>query len=68
MSAAKTSQMSHVKCKKCGKEFDYKWIPVGSILRYLILNCGKRSLFNISETRVDPKEHRNQGELVVDHS
>ncbi len=69
MTLPQVVQMSHLKCKKCGKEFDYKWIPLGSVLRYLKCpNCGKRTMFNIAETRVDPKKHRNQGELIVDHS
>jgi len=58
-------QLSHLKCKKCGAEFDYAWIPGISltsfrlgISRYLRCPvCTKWSVFNIWHTRVDPETH-----------
>ena len=58
-------QLSHLRCPKCGSEFDYAFLPGISFTsirfggsRYLGCPvCGKSSLFNISETRVDPKTH-----------
>ncbi|MGD0328814.1 MAG: hypothetical protein ABSB40_00035 [Nitrososphaeria archaeon] len=61
-------QVSHLKCKKCGAEFDYEWVPTASILslrlgksRYMECpNCHKWSIFNILDTRVDPNTHHCQ--------
>ena len=58
-------QLSHLKCTKCGTEFDYAWIPFVSftsvrlgISRYLRCPvCTKWSVFNIWDTRVDPETH-----------
>jgi hypothetical protein len=59
-------QASHLKCKKCGAEFDYEWIPSASITsmrfgkwRYMgCPSCGLSSVFNIADTMVDPDTHR----------
>jgi DNA-directed RNA polymerase subunit RPC12/RpoP len=58
-------QVAHLKCKKCGAEFDYAYLPGGSLTsirlgksRYMRCpNCKKWSLFNIVDTRVDPDTH-----------
>ena len=58
-------QTSHLKCKSCGVEFDYEWIPASSFTsirlgrsRYLRCpSCHKWSTFNIVSTRVDPNTH-----------
>lgn len=58
-------QLSHLKCKKCGVEFDYAYLPGGSFTsirlwnsRFLRCpNCTKWSLFNLTKTRVDPNTH-----------
>jgi uncharacterized C2H2 Zn-finger protein len=58
-------QMSHLKCPKCGKEFDYAYLPGASMTsvrlggsRFLRCpNCRKWSVFNMWKTRVDPKTH-----------
>jgi len=54
--------LSHLKCNKCGTEFDYAWIPGASLTSLRLLNsrylmcpvCKKWSVFNIWNTRVDP--------------
>ena len=58
-------QLSHLKCTKCNSEFDYAWIPGGSVTSIRLGNsrltrcpvCKRWSLFNIWDTRVDPKTH-----------
>ena len=58
-------QLSHLKCSKCNSEFDYAFLPGGSFTsirlggsRYLRCPvCQKWSMFNIWNTRVDPKTH-----------
>ena len=58
-------QLSHLKCTKCNSEFDYAFLPGGSFTsirlggsRYLRCPvCHKWSMFNIRDTRVDPKTH-----------
>jgi hypothetical protein len=58
-------QLSHLKCKKCGTEFDYAWIPAASLTSVRLGNsryfmcpvCKKWSFFDIWHTRVDPKTH-----------
>lgn len=58
-------QTSHLQCKKCGAEFDYRFVPGGSLTalrlgksRYMRCPvCKKWSLFNIWDTRVDPNAH-----------
>ena len=58
-------QLSHLRCKKCGSEFDYAYIPGASFASIRIGNsryikcpvCYRRSFFNIWDTRVDPKTH-----------
>jgi len=58
-------QLSHLKCKKCGTEFDYAWIPGVSFTSVRLGNsrylrcpvCTKWSVFNIWNTRVDPETH-----------
>ena len=60
-------QLSHLKCTKCNSEFDYAWIPGGSLTSVRLGKsrlircpvCKKWSLFNIWDTRVDPKTHPN---------
>jgi len=57
--------LSHLKCNKCGTEFDYAWIPLASFTSVRLLNfrilmcpvCKKWSVFDIWNTRVDPKTH-----------
>jgi DNA-directed RNA polymerase subunit RPC12/RpoP len=57
--------LSHLKCNKCGTEFDYAWIPGVSFTSVRLGNsrylrcpvCRKWSLFNIWNTRVDPETH-----------
>ena len=59
------AHLSHLKCGKCGTEFDYAWIPGASLTsirlggsRYFRCpSCRKFSLFNICNTQVDPKAH-----------
>jgi hypothetical protein len=51
---------SRLTCPKCGKQFDYKWVPFGSFTsvrlgdeRYLSCpNCHQWSTFNIVNTRI----------------
>jgi hypothetical protein len=58
-------QLSHLKCKKCGVEFDYAYVPGASFTSIRLGNsrflkcpsCGKWSIFNLSKTRVDPETH-----------
>ena len=58
-------QLSHLKCPKCNVEFDYAYLPGASFTsirlgssRFLSCpNCHKWSVFNIWNTRVDPKTH-----------
>ena len=58
-------QLSHLKCKKCGTEFDYAWFPGVSFTSVRLVNsrffrcpgCGGFSVFNIWDTRVDPETH-----------
>jgi hypothetical protein len=58
-------QLSHLKCEKCGTEFDYAWIPGVSFTSVRLLRwrffrcpvCGAFSVFDIWDTRVDPKTH-----------
>ena len=58
-------QLSHLKCKKCGTEFDYAWFPGVSFTSARLGNsrffrcpvCGGFSVFNIWDTRVDPETH-----------
>lgn len=58
-------QLSHLKCKKCGGEFDYAYLPGGSLTSIRLGNsrllrcpiCKKWSIFNIVNTRVDPDAH-----------
>ncbi len=64
-SVAGLVRVSHLKCGKCGAEFDYAWIPGASftsvrlgksrLLRCPV--CKKWSVFNIYDTTVDPKTH-----------
>jgi DNA-directed RNA polymerase subunit RPC12/RpoP len=57
--------LSHLKCTKCGTEFDYAWIPFVSftsirLVKWRYLRCPvcmKWSVFNIWDTRVDPETH-----------
>ena len=57
--------LSHLKCKKCNSEFDYAFLPGGSFTSLRLGNsrylrcpvCHKLSIFNIWDTRVDPKTH-----------
>jgi predicted RNA-binding Zn-ribbon protein involved in translation (DUF1610 family) len=58
-------QVAHLKCKKCGVEFDYAYLPGGSLTSIRLWNsrfmrcpnCKKWSIFNIWNTRVDPNTH-----------
>ena len=58
-------QLSHLKCPKCGSEFDYAYVPGASFTsvrlggsRFLRCPvCHKWSVFNIWNTRVDPNTH-----------
>ena len=58
-------QLSHLKCKKCGTEFDYAWIPGISFTSVRLVNsrylmcpvCRKWAVFNIWNTKVDPETH-----------
>jgi hypothetical protein len=58
-------QLSHLNCRKCGAQFDYAWIPGGSLTSIRLGNsrylrcpvCKKSSVFNIWNTKVDPKSH-----------
>ena len=58
-------QLSHLKCKKCGTEFDYAWIPgvsftsvrLGPSRWFRCPVCRKFSVFDIWDTRVDAKTH-----------
>jgi DNA-directed RNA polymerase subunit RPC12/RpoP len=55
---------SRLTCTKCGKTFDYNWVPGGSFSavrlgqkRYLRCpNCHKWSTFNIWTTKIDTHE------------
>ena len=57
--------LSHLICPKCLNQFDYAWIPFMSLtairwfnLRYFACPvCGKASLFEIWNSRVDPETH-----------
>ena len=59
------TQVSHLKCKKCGVEFDYSWVPGASFTsfrlgksRYMRCpKCHRWAVFNIFDTRVDPSNH-----------
>ncbi|MDG7010014.1 MAG: hypothetical protein JRN16_03105 [Nitrososphaerota archaeon] len=61
----KAVQTSHLKCKKCGVEFDYRWVLGGSLTAIRLWNsryfrcpsCKKSSIFNVSDTRVDSTIH-----------
>ena len=63
--------LSHLKCGKCGVEFDYRWVPGTSFTsvrlgtsRYMRCpNCHRWSTFNVWKTRVDPRTHHC--EIVV---
>lgn len=58
-------QLAHLKCKKCGTEFDYAFVPSASVTAIRLWNrryfscpqCHKASLFNIGSNRVDPATH-----------
>jgi len=58
-------QLSHLDCPKCSGEFDYAFLPGGSFTSVRLGNsrylqcpiCHKWSVFNIWNTRVDPKTH-----------
>ena len=58
-------QLSHLKCPKCNAEFDYAYLPLATFTsirlgnsRYISCpDCHKWSLFNVWNTRVDPKTH-----------
>ena len=58
-------QLSHLKCRKCNAEFDYAWIPGGSLTSVRLGNsrllrcpvCKRWAIFNIWDTKVDPKTH-----------
>lgn len=58
-------QLSHLNCRKCGAQFDYAWIPGGSLTSIRLGNsrylrcpvCKKWSVFNIWKTKVDPESH-----------
>ncbi len=58
--------LSHLVCPRCGTNFDYSWVPFMSITAVRLLDsrffacplCHKRSVFNVWETRVDPRVHR----------
>ncbi len=58
-------QLSHLKCPKCGSEFDYSFLPSASFTSIRLWNsrylrcpdCHKWSVFNINNTKVDPKTH-----------
>ena len=57
--------VSHLKCEKCGTEFDYAWIPgisftsvsLGPSRWFRCPVCRKFSVFDIWDTRVDAKTH-----------
>jgi hypothetical protein len=56
---------SHLKCEKCGVEFDYEWtqffstyaVRLGKVRYMRCPGCKKWSKFNIWNTQVDPKTH-----------
>ena len=58
-------QLSHVQCPKCGREFDYEWIPMASFTAIRLFHsrffacpiCGNFASFNVWDTRVDPNTH-----------
>jgi hypothetical protein len=58
-------QVSHLRCKKCGVEFDYKWVPTASFTTIRLGNrrlmrcpsCKKWSVFNVRDTRIDENGH-----------
>ena len=58
-------QLSHLRCEKCGTEFDYAWLPgvsftsmrLGAFRFFRCPVCGRFSVFNICDTRVDPETH-----------
>ncbi len=55
------SMKSILKCPKCNQEFEYSWIPGGSLSsirlgkkRYMRCpKCHKFSLFNVGDTRIN---------------
>jgi transcription elongation factor Elf1 len=57
--------LSHLQCRNCGRQFDYAWIPGMSLSAIRLFHsryfacpiCGKWSVFNIWDTRVDPEKH-----------
>lgn len=57
--------LSHLVCEKCGGQFDYAWVPGMSLTsirwfnsRYMACPvCGRPSMFDIWDTRVDPETH-----------
>jgi hypothetical protein len=64
-SAGGPVQLSHLKCTKCNSEFDYAYLPAASFTSIRLGNsrflrcptCRKWSIFNVWNTRVDPKTH-----------
>jgi len=64
---------SHLRCKKCGVEFDYRWVPLVSVTavrlgKYRYFRCPackKGSTFNIWDTRINPDTHHC--ELTVEY-
>lgn len=63
--SSRIAPLSHLKCTKCGAEFDYAWIPLASLTSVRLVKwrcfvcpvCRKWSVFNIWDTRVDPETH-----------
>jgi hypothetical protein len=63
--SASVGFLSHLKCEKCGTEFDYAWIPgvsftsvrLGSSRIFRCPVCRKFSVFDIWDTRVDRRTH-----------
>ena len=57
--------VSHLRCKKRGVEFDYSYVPGGSLTSFRLgrsrfmrcPNCKKWSVFNLVDTRIDPNTH-----------
>lgn len=51
---------SHLKCPKCGREFDYDYVPGASVTAVRLWNrrymscplCHRWSVFKLTETRV----------------
>lgn len=56
-------QISHLKCPKCGGEFDLRWLPgdyfhqAGIFYSVKCPICKKRSEFDVYDTVVDPNTH-----------